>query len=91
MVFFLFLEKSFWRVLSQIGTERGGPCSESRVGPTTESDSALCEWEKIRAWAKVVYIEGWFVCETVRYRVSTVHTPGIPILLGMLYSDISRQ
>ena len=42
-----------------------------------ESDSVLCEWEKIRDWTKVVCIEGWSVWETVRYRVSTVHTLGL--------------
>ena len=30
MVIFLFLSESCWRVLSQIGTEKGGPCVQNR-------------------------------------------------------------
>ena len=42
-----------------IRVEKGGLCLESRVGPLSESDNALCEWEKNCDWLKVVRTPGW--------------------------------
>ena len=42
-----------------IGTEKGGPCPESRVGPLSECDNTLCQWGKNWDWLKVVRIPGW--------------------------------
>ena len=36
----------FFESFYDLGLKKGGPCSESRVGPLSESDNTLCEWGK---------------------------------------------
>ena len=43
---FAFGAGPFFEYFYDLGLKKGGPCSESRVGPFSESDNTLCEWGK---------------------------------------------
>ena len=47
MSFFAFGAGPFFESFYDLGLKKGGPCSESRVKPLSETDNTLCEWGKI--------------------------------------------
>ena len=49
----------FFESFYDLRLEKGGPCPESWVGPLSESDNTLCEWEQNWDWLEVVRIPGW--------------------------------
>ena len=45
---YMYMKSEKKKKKKKLRLKKGGPCPKGQVSPTTESDSAVCEWEKIR-------------------------------------------